>query len=74
MSRSGSHSRSPKRARIATSAPEGVLDDSEVAKSVADDEDRCSICLQSMLDRTVVPICSHEFCFDCLLVWTGYDD
>ncbi|KAJ6523301.1 hypothetical protein B0H19DRAFT_651907 [Mycena capillaripes] len=36
-----------------------------------EDEDRCSICLQEIIDRTVVPICAHEFCFDCLLVWTG---
>ncbi|KAJ7666685.1 hypothetical protein DFH06DRAFT_250133 [Mycena polygramma] len=36
-----------------------------------EDEDRCSICLQEVADRTVVPICAHEFCFDCLLVWTA---
>lgn len=33
--------------------------------------DQCSICLQPVIDRTVVPPCSHEFCFECLLVWTG---
>ncbi|KAK0439693.1 uncharacterized protein EV420DRAFT_1279459, partial [Desarmillaria tabescens] len=32
--------------------------------------DNCSICLQSLVDRTVIPTCSHEFCFDCLVVWT----
>ncbi|KAJ7722640.1 hypothetical protein DFH07DRAFT_759867 [Mycena maculata] len=36
-----------------------------------EEEDRCSICLQDVVDRTVVPICAHEFCFDCLVVWTG---
>ncbi|KAJ7908857.1 hypothetical protein B0H13DRAFT_2495295 [Mycena leptocephala] len=36
-----------------------------------EDEDRCSICLQEVVDRTVVPGCAHEFCFDCLLVWAG---
>ncbi|KAK0439702.1 uncharacterized protein EV420DRAFT_1486225 [Desarmillaria tabescens] len=36
-----------------------------------EDEDNCSICLQPLVDRTVVPTCSHEFCFDCLVVWTG---
>ncbi|KAK0438545.1 uncharacterized protein EV420DRAFT_1254686, partial [Desarmillaria tabescens] len=33
-----------------------------------EDEDNCSICLQALVDRTVIPICSHEFCFDCLLM------
>lgn len=33
--------------------------------------DHCSICLQPISDRTVIPACSHEFCFECLLVWTG---
>lgn len=33
--------------------------------------DQCSICLQPMADRTLIPTCSHEFCFECLLVWTG---
>ena len=35
------------------------------------DEERCSICLQSYEDRTMIPTCSHEFCFECLLMWTG---
>jgi len=32
--------------------------------------EHCSICLQRIADRTVVPTCSHEFCFECLLIWT----
>ncbi|PPQ84946.1 hypothetical protein CVT25_004459 [Psilocybe cyanescens] len=35
-----------------------------------EDENNCSICLHSVVDRTVIPKCSHEFCFECLLVWT----
>ncbi|TCD65009.1 hypothetical protein EIP91_003330 [Steccherinum ochraceum] len=35
------------------------------------DGDHCSICLQNIEDRTLIPTCSHEFCFECLLVWTG---
>lgn len=35
------------------------------------DGDHCSICLQPYADRTVIPTCSHEFCFECLLIWTG---
>lgn len=49
----------------------------EEAVGISDDEpeadesdDNCSICLHSVVDRTVVPKCSHEFCFECLLVWT----
>ncbi|KAI9060814.1 hypothetical protein FKP32DRAFT_1613453 [Trametes sanguinea] len=32
--------------------------------------EHCSICLQPYADRTVIPTCSHEFCFECLLIWT----
>ncbi|TEB19918.1 hypothetical protein FA13DRAFT_1743749 [Coprinellus micaceus] len=35
------------------------------------DDDSCSICLHRVEDRTVIPNCSHEFCFECLLVWIG---
>ncbi|KAF7794146.1 hypothetical protein EIP86_005277 [Pleurotus ostreatoroseus] len=48
----------------------------EVAVKLEEDEieadgEHCSICLQPLADRTVIPTCSHEFCFECLLVWTG---
>lgn len=35
------------------------------------DGDHCSICLQLYNDRTVIPDCSHEFCYDCIVTWTG---
>ncbi|KAI0631389.1 hypothetical protein C8Q77DRAFT_1126524 [Trametes polyzona] len=35
------------------------------------DGEHCSICLQPYDDRTMIPTCSHEFCFECLLIWTG---
>jgi hypothetical protein len=41
------------------------------AASKSLEEDNCSICLQQVVDRTVIPTCSHEFCFECLLVWSG---
>lgn len=51
-----------------TSPSEGL----EAAEELEDhDGEHCSICLQPYSDRTVIPICSHEFCFECLLVWTG---
>ncbi|KAI9449351.1 hypothetical protein BJY52DRAFT_1126851 [Lactarius psammicola] len=40
----------------------------ELAEEV--DDDQCTICLQPIVDRTVVPTCSHEFCFECLMVWS----
>ncbi|KAF8900842.1 hypothetical protein CPB84DRAFT_1680270 [Gymnopilus junonius] len=47
-------------------------DDSEIegGELDADEQNNCSICLHSIVDRTVIPKCSHEFCFECLLVWT----
>ena len=35
------------------------------------DGDHCSICLQEYVDRCVLPDCAHEFCFECILMWTG---
>ena len=35
------------------------------------DIEHCSICLQPYIDRTVIPNCSHEFCFECIMLWTG---
>ena len=35
------------------------------------DEDRCAICLQAFTDRALIPSYSHEFCFECIIVWTG---
>ncbi|KII84918.1 hypothetical protein PLICRDRAFT_116940 [Plicaturopsis crispa FD-325 SS-3] len=40
------------------------------AEDTDTEEEHCSICLQPLADRTVIPTCSHEFCFECLLVWT----
>ncbi|KAH7907591.1 hypothetical protein BJ138DRAFT_1159780 [Hygrophoropsis aurantiaca] len=34
------------------------------------EDDHCSICLQSLVDRAVIPTCSHEFCFECILLWS----
>ena len=55
-----------------------VQDDAEDEEqtSVLDDEDdldgdHCSICLQFFTDRAVIPDCSHEFCFECIMTWTG---
>ncbi|KAG1868358.1 hypothetical protein DFJ58DRAFT_767591 [Suillus subalutaceus] len=30
--------------------------------------DQCVICLQSLVDRTVI---QHEFCFECISIWAG---
>jgi len=34
------------------------------------DNSNCTICLQHIIDRTVIPICSHEFCFECIRLWS----
>ncbi|KAJ7328791.1 hypothetical protein DFH08DRAFT_709297 [Mycena albidolilacea] len=46
-----------------------LLEPEELEAEGDDDEERCSICLQEVVDLTVVPVCAHEFCFDCLIVW-----
>ncbi|KAK0438514.1 uncharacterized protein EV420DRAFT_1279953 [Desarmillaria tabescens] len=58
-------SSSPPRKRVKLESP------SPPPETQDEGEDNCSICLQPLVDRTVVPTCSHEFCFDCLVVWTG---
>ncbi|KZT30048.1 hypothetical protein NEOLEDRAFT_1020686, partial [Neolentinus lepideus HHB14362 ss-1] len=65
---------SPKRVRLDDSRSSSVEEVSRPPpKYDVEDEverEQCSICLQSIEDRTVIPTCSHEFCFECLLVWT----
>ncbi|KAF8129896.1 hypothetical protein EV363DRAFT_1168149 [Boletus edulis] len=34
------------------------------------EQEHCTICLQSFLDRTIIPVCAHEFCFECILLWS----
>ncbi len=59
-------------AALAVLAPEVALKINEDEHDAEEDEEEhCSICLQPLVDRTVIPACSHEFCFECLLVWTG---
>ena len=36
-----------------------------------EDGEHCSICLQLFVDRAVIPDCAHDFCFECILKWTG---
>ncbi|KAK1219545.1 hypothetical protein PQX77_017733 [Marasmius sp. AFHP31] len=65
-SRTPSRSSSPPQKRI--KLEDEPHEDEEVPEDL--DEDHCSICLQAVADRTVVPPCSHEFCFECLMIWT----
>ncbi|KAK0199285.1 hypothetical protein DFS33DRAFT_1369250 [Desarmillaria ectypa] len=58
------NSASPPRKRVKLESPPPLQEIQD------EEEDNCSICLQALVDRTVVPTCSHEFCFDCLVVWT----
>ena len=45
---------------------ESVEEDAELG-----DGDHCSICLQLFVDRAVIPECAHDFCFECMIKWTG---
>ncbi|KZV59857.1 hypothetical protein PENSPDRAFT_594792 [Peniophora sp. CONT] len=67
-----------KRAKLEHDLDEGLipvkLEEDEMvidvdAYDMEPEEDHCTICLQAYVDRTVIPICSHEFCFECLMVW-----
>ena len=46
-------------------------DDHVLELDAAVDEDHCTICLQAIVDRALIPECSHEFCFECLMIWSG---
>lgn len=35
------------------------------------DDEHCTICLQAFLDKTLLPMCAHAFCFECILLWSG---
>ena len=55
-----------------TLGPEHLrTDDEQNGVEIEDNVEQCSICLQPYADRTMIPTCSHEFCFECLLIWTG---
>ncbi|RXK37011.1 hypothetical protein M231_05718 [Tremella mesenterica] len=44
------------------------------SKKEGDDEcnkERCVICLMPLRDRTIVGVCGHEFCFECIGVWAN---
>ncbi|KAI0773089.1 hypothetical protein BD413DRAFT_472823 [Trametes elegans] len=67
------HSPPPKRVKLEPSLSPSLTGNSETVEGDQMEEDvgeHCSICLQPYADRTVIPTCSHEFCFECLLIWT----
>jgi len=45
--------------------------DDHVLEAEVEDEDHCTICLQAIVDHALIPECSHEFCFECLMIWSG---
>lgn len=56
--------------QISKGKPE-ELSETDKEDDKEDEDHQCSICLQPLVDRTVIPTCAHEFCFECILVWTG---
>ncbi|TYJ55817.1 hypothetical protein B9479_003469 [Cryptococcus floricola] len=50
----------------------GVADDYEVGDEEGGaDQERCIICLMGLNDRTIVGVCGHEFCFECICIWSN---
>lgn len=61
----------PKRIRHESTSPKAEIDDDfDLGPEIEVDEDHCTICLQPVADRAVIPACSHEFCFECLMIWS----
>ena len=65
-----------KRVKLESPSPElpdanGNLSLEGEGEGEEDVDNQCSICLQRLTDRTLIPRCSHEFCFECLVIWTG---
>lgn len=68
---SESAARPAKRIKLEDSSPPDINFEETDAAEAEGGEDHCTICLQPIVDRTVMPLCSHEFCFECLMVWSG---
>ncbi|KAK1920779.1 hypothetical protein DB88DRAFT_513526 [Papiliotrema laurentii] len=49
--------------------PEEVI--THVEKNDDADKERCVICLMALRDRTIVGACGHEFCFECIGMWSN---
>ncbi|OBZ72890.1 hypothetical protein A0H81_06736 [Grifola frondosa] len=60
----------PKRIKLESSPSPRLAHAAGDTNHTEEDVEHCSICLQPLADRTIIPTCSHEFCFECLLVWT----
>ncbi|KAG2130425.1 uncharacterized protein EDB93DRAFT_1213698 [Suillus bovinus] len=61
---------SSKRIKLESSSTSPPLSDNPLTLNDEDlGHDHCVICLQSLIDRTVIPTCSHEFCFECISIW-----
>ncbi|KAE9404214.1 hypothetical protein BT96DRAFT_813849 [Gymnopus androsaceus JB14] len=74
MSSKSPPAKSVKRVKLESISPKLQQESAEqLNEDVPDDlsENHCAICLQEVVDRTMIPPCSHDlFCFDCLMVWT----
>jgi hypothetical protein len=61
-----------KRTKFESPPPEPPHSSGDLSPEEEEDvDDQCSICLRRLTDRTLIPRCSHEFCFECLVIWTG---
>ncbi|KAG0696482.1 hypothetical protein DFH29DRAFT_196622 [Suillus ampliporus] len=61
---------SSKRIKLESESPSPRLENGPSTLTDEDlGDDHCVICLQPLVDRTVIPTCSHEFCFECISIW-----
>lgn len=62
---------SPQSKRIKLDSSPPSPNDENPTESDDLDQEHCTICLQVFLDRSIIPVCAHEFCFECILLWSG---
>uniref|UniRef100_A0A6G3MJ97 E3 ubiquitin-protein ligase Topors (Trinotate prediction) n=1 Tax=Henneguya salminicola TaxID=69463 RepID=A0A6G3MJ97_HENSL len=42
--------------------------------SIVEWNDNCCICLSPILRRSILPECTHEFCFKCIAMWLQHSN
>jgi hypothetical protein len=52
-------------------SPTNYVKYSASPESDADSDGSCIICLQRIVDRTVLQCAHDQFCFECAILWTS---
>ncbi|WWC98942.1 hypothetical protein V866_005836 [Kwoniella sp. B9012] len=61
----------PTRKRSMTHKERALDEDEDEDEDGDSNKERCVICLMELKDRTIVGMCGHEFCFECIGVWAN---